>query len=166
MALTLDGASENGVAGGPAAYRLPPPRPRHAPPHWRSGATPEELALGKGKFDVMCVICHGEDGKGLAGGAAPPVTGRTDFTEIKRVIAQGQGEMPALGNSPSPAEIEAIAKHVVKTLGPQQRSLNNRAGRSRTRIRRAAAEPTWTPGRFRRMAPRLVGVLLEEDGGR
>ena len=88
-------------------------------------ATPEELALGKGKFDVMCVICHGADGKGLAGGAAPPLTGRTDFTEIKRVIAQGQGEMPALGNSLSPAEIEAIAKHVVKTLGPQQRSLNN-----------------------------------------
>ena len=49
----------------------------------------------------------------------------TDYANIARVIAQGQGEMPALGNALSPAEIEAIAKHVVKTLGTQQRSLNN-----------------------------------------
>jgi quinoprotein glucose dehydrogenase len=124
VALTLDGASENGAApagGVPLA---------EAPPSTRAAAlaisaTPEELALGKGRFDAMCVICHGPDGKGLDGGNAPVLTGRTDFAEIRRVIGQGQGEMPALGNSLTPAEIEATAKYVVKTLGPQQRALNN-----------------------------------------
>jgi quinoprotein glucose dehydrogenase len=124
IALTIDGISENGyapAAGVPLAA---------APPSTRAAAlaiaaTPEELALGKNKFDAMCVVCHGPDGKGFDGGNAPVLTGRTDFAEIRRVIGQGQGEMPALGNSLTPAEIEAVAKHVVKTLGPQQRALNN-----------------------------------------
>ena len=54
-------------------------------------ATPEELALGKTKFDGTCALCHGPGGAGLDGGNAPPITGRTDFAEIRRVIAQGQG---------------------------------------------------------------------------
>jgi quinoprotein glucose dehydrogenase len=121
IALTLDGESANGPApagGVPVAA---------APPSTRAAlqaitATPEELAAGKTKFEQVCGICHGQDGKGLAGGAAPAITGRTDFSEITRVIAQGQGEMPALGNSLSPAEVQSIGKYVVKSLGPQQRA--------------------------------------------
>jgi quinoprotein glucose dehydrogenase len=124
IALTLDGVSENGAApaGGVALAEAPPSTRAVA---MAIGATPEELTIGKERFDAMCVICHGPDGKGIQGGNAPIVTGRTDFAEIRRVIEQGQGEMPALGNSLTPAEIEAVAKHVVKTLGPQQRTLNN-----------------------------------------
>jgi quinoprotein glucose dehydrogenase len=124
IALTLDGVSQNGAApaGGVALAEAPPSTRAVA---MAIGATPEELTIGKERFDAMCVICHGPDGKGIQGGNAPIVTGRTDFAEIRRVIEQGQGEMPALGNSLTPAEIEAVAKHVVKTLGPQQRTLNN-----------------------------------------
>ncbi len=120
IALTLDGVSENGAApaGGVQAAAAPPSTKAAA---MAISATPAELALGKSKFDAMCVICHGPDGKGLEGGNAPPVNNRTDYANIARVIAQGQGEMPALGNALSPAEIEAIAKHVVKTLGPPTR---------------------------------------------
>jgi mono/diheme cytochrome c family protein len=124
IALTLDGVSENGAApAGGVPIAAAPASARAAA--LAIAATPQELALGKGKFDGMCAICHGPDGKGLDGGNAPVLTGRTDFAEVRRVIAQGQGEMPALANALTPAEIEAIAKHVVKTLGPQQRALNN-----------------------------------------
>jgi quinoprotein glucose dehydrogenase len=120
VALTLDGVSDNGAApaaGVPLAA---------APPSAKSAAvsvtaTPEEIALGKAKFDTTCAMCHGPAGAGLTGGAAPPLTGRTDFAEIKRVIAQGQGEMPALASALQPNEIDAIAKYVVKDLGPKER---------------------------------------------
>jgi mono/diheme cytochrome c family protein len=92
-------------------------------------ATPEELALGKSKFDQLCVVCHGENGRGGTAVGAPPVNNRTDFANIGRVIAQGQGEMPSMAAALSPAEIEAIAKHVVKTLGPQQRTGGPGGGR-------------------------------------
>ena len=68
----------------------------------------------------MCASCHAAAG---TGGIGPPLTGRSDFANIARVIAGGQGEMPALGNSLSPAEIDAISKHVVKTLGPKPRAV-------------------------------------------
>jgi glucose dehydrogenase/cytochrome c553 len=125
IALTLDGVSENGPApaGGVQVAAAPPSTKAAA---LAIAATSAELALGKSKFDAMCVICHGPDGKGLDGGNAPPVTNRTDYANIARVIGQGQGEMPALSNALSPAEIEAIAKHVVKTLGPQQRASDSR----------------------------------------
>lgn len=120
VALTLDGASENGpapAAGVPLAA---------APPSTRGqvmavSATPEELALGKAKFDQMCAICHGVNGTGISGGNAPAVNNRTDYANIARVIAQGQGEMPALAAALQPAEIDAVAKYLVKTLGPQPR---------------------------------------------
>jgi quinoprotein glucose dehydrogenase len=121
VALTLDGMSENGAApaGGVPVAAAPVSTKAAAA---AITATPAELALGKAKFDGMCVACHGENGKGGTSVGAPPVTNRTDLANIARVIAQGQGEMPALAAALSPAEIDAIAKHVVKTLGPQPRA--------------------------------------------
>lgn len=127
VALTLDGASENGAvpAGGvplaaaPASSRLEAQS---------VSATPEELALGKTKFDQMCAMCHGPNGAGMAGSSAPPITNRTDYANIVRVITGGQGEMPSMAAGLKPEEIDAIAKYVVKTLGPQPRA----AGRPMT----------------------------------
>ena len=121
IALTIDGASENGNAplGGVAIAQAPASSRAAAQ---AIAATPEELALGKAKFDGACVVCHGAEGKGGSPVGAPAINGRTDFSNITRTIAQGQGEMPALGNSFLPAEIEAIGKYVVKTLGPQPRA--------------------------------------------
>ena len=42
------------------------------------------------------------------------------------MIAQGQGEMPALAAALTPQEIQAVAKYVVKTLGPQPRPATGR----------------------------------------
>ena len=112
VALTLDGMSDNGA---------PPPRgvPLSPAPTSRStaiasiSATPAELAIGASAFGRMCAGCHAADG---SGGAGPRITGRTDPANIARVISQGQGEMPALANSLTVSEIDAIAKYVVKTL--------------------------------------------------
>ncbi|HEY7800608.1 MAG TPA: PQQ-binding-like beta-propeller repeat protein [Hyphomonadaceae bacterium] len=128
VALTLDGVSENGPApAGGVPLAAAPPSTRAAA--MAVAATPEELALGKSKFDQLCVVCHGENGRGGTAVGAPPVNNRTDFANIGRVIAQGQGEMPSMAAALSPAEIEAIAKHVVKTLGPQQRTGGPGGGR-------------------------------------
>jgi quinoprotein glucose dehydrogenase len=113
MALTLDGTSENGAppAGGVMASAAPKSSAAVAA---AISATPAELALGKTAYDRACATCHAADGAGRVG---PRLTGRNDFANITRVIAQGQGEMPALANSLSPAEIDAIGKHVVKVFG-------------------------------------------------
>ena len=58
----------------------------------------------------------------MPGSSAPPITNRTDHANIARVIAQGQGEMPALAAMLAPAEVDAVAKYVVKSLGPKERT--------------------------------------------
>lgn len=118
VALTLDGASENGAApAGGVPLAAAPTSTRLAAQNFK--ATVEELALGKTMFDQTCAICHGPGGTGFPGGNAPPLTNRTDYENIARVIAQGQGEMPSLAAALKPAEIEAVAKYTVRTLGPK-----------------------------------------------
>ena len=113
IALTLEGVSENGPPppGGVPVAQAPKSATALA---GAITATPQELALGKSAYDRACAACHAVDG---AGGVGPRITGRNDFANITRVIAQGQGEMPSLANSLSPAEIDAIGKHVVKVFG-------------------------------------------------
>jgi glucose dehydrogenase len=117
IAMTLDGASENGPApaGGVALSQAPPSSAAEAA---AITATPRELSLGQAAYQRMCTTCHGARGEGAVG---PIISGRNDFANIARVIAQGQGEMPSLANSLTPQEIDAIAKHVVKTLRPPPR---------------------------------------------
>jgi mono/diheme cytochrome c family protein len=117
IALTLDGVSENGRApdGGVPLAMAPPSSAAQAA---AIVATPEELAIGKTAYERTCSTCHGQRGEGAVG---PILSGRTDFENIARTIAQGQGEMPSLASALTAAEIDAIAKHVVKTLQPPRR---------------------------------------------
>jgi glucose dehydrogenase/cytochrome c5 len=125
IALTLDGQSENGPApaGGVPVAAAPKSAAALAS---AISATPEELALGKSAYDRACAACHAVDG---AGGVGPRITGRNDLANITRVIAQGQGEMPSMANSLSPAEIEAIGKHVVKVFGAPRTVAGRGGGR-------------------------------------
>jgi quinoprotein glucose dehydrogenase len=117
IAMTIDGASESGVApaGGIALSPAPPSSSLAAA---AIAATPEELEIGLSAYQRICSTCHGGRGEGAIG---PIIAGRNDYSNIARVIAQGQGEMPSLANSLSPQEIDAIAKHVVKKLQPPPR---------------------------------------------
>lgn len=116
VALTLDGLSENGrpPAAGVAAAVAPRSSTIAAS---ELAASPEELALGRGQFATRCAACHGPEGRG---GSGPVIAGRADFANIVRVVGQGQGEMPALGGAMSAAEIDAVAKFVVKAWAPAQ----------------------------------------------
>jgi glucose dehydrogenase len=125
VAMTLDGASENGAA--PAGGVKPWPAPlSHAMAVAQISATPAELAKGQAGFAANCAGCHAADGKG---GIGPNITGRNDFDNIKQAITGGRGEMPALGASLAAADIDAIAKYVVKTLAPPAPVAAGRGGR-------------------------------------
>jgi quinoprotein glucose dehydrogenase len=114
VALTLDGASENGPAPADGVKAWPAPL-SHAMAVAQINATPADLAKGQAGFAANCSGCHGADGKG---GAGPNITGRNDFDNIKQAITGGRGEMPPFGAVLQPADIDAIAKYVVKTLAP------------------------------------------------
>ena len=126
VALTLDGQSDNGPppAGGVAVSTAPKIGRRRRRGDHRH---PEELALGKTAYDRACATCHAADGAASVG---PRLTGRNDFANITRVIAQGQGEMPSLAASLSPAEIDAIGKHVVKVFGAPRTATAAAGGRA------------------------------------
>jgi quinoprotein glucose dehydrogenase len=117
IALSLDGASENGAAPAGGVPLAVAPR-SSAIAAAAISATREELALGASAYQRTCSTCHGVRGEGAAG---PIIAGRNDFANIARVIAQGQGEMPTFASALTPAEIDAIAKHVVKSLQPPRR---------------------------------------------
>jgi glucose dehydrogenase len=78
----------------------------------RINATRAELTLGRDAYARVCALCHGPTGAGLPGGGAPSLAGREDVAQISRTIAQGSGEMPAMGATLKPEDIEAIAKFV------------------------------------------------------
>ncbi|HEY8572896.1 PQQ-binding-like beta-propeller repeat protein [Phenylobacterium sp.] len=118
VALTLDGMSDNG-APPPGGIQLAAAPPASTQAAARIEATPQELALGKAQYDGKCALCHGANG---GEGPAPSLRGRTDLANITRVVAQGQGEMPALGSAMSAGEIQAVAKYVLKTWPPAQRA--------------------------------------------
>jgi quinoprotein glucose dehydrogenase len=125
VALTLDGISENGAPPSSGVPLSDPPASAKATIA-QIAVTDEDLARGEAAFLRVCASCHGANG---AGGAGPGIRGRTDFANIARVISQGQGEMPSLANSLSPAEIDAIAKYVVKALSPLPGQVRAESGR-------------------------------------
>ncbi len=119
VALTLDGESDNGsrpaggvqLAAAPASTissTVPPPT-----------ATPDELALGQSAYGRVCALCHGSDGRGIQGGNAPSLVGNDNYEAIRRVIAQGSGEMPSMAAAMTPEEIDASAKYIVLSMQPR-----------------------------------------------
>lgn len=117
VAMTLDGVSDNGAPPSDGVPLAAAPK-SSAMAAAAVTASAEELKLGAEAYQRTCSTCHGPRGEGAVG---PMILGRNDFANIARVIAQGQGEMPTLAASLTPAEIDAIAKHVVKTLQPPRR---------------------------------------------
>jgi quinoprotein glucose dehydrogenase len=79
-------------------------------------ATRTELALGRETFARTFAACHGATGAGLEGANAPTLAGQGDVAQVSRTIAQGKGEMPAMGATLKPEEIDAVAKFVASGL--------------------------------------------------
>jgi mono/diheme cytochrome c family protein len=117
IALTLQGRSESGE---PALTGVPVSVAPLASTRAAAAieATSQELALGQAAFEHVCAACHGAMG---TGGVGPALTGRSDFDNVIRIVTEGQGQMPPLVGTLSPTEINAVAKHVIRTLGVKPR---------------------------------------------
>ena len=87
-----------------------------------SGVLAADAAAGKAVFDKSCVGCHGADGKGNPGMAkvlgekglnltSKEVTSKSD-AQLLKVIAEGQGKMPASGKNLSKEEQANVLAYV------------------------------------------------------
>lgn len=74
----------------------------------KGGATTPEV--GKAIYEANCMVCHGEDGKKGAMGATDLTTSTMSEDEIKSIIRNGKGAMPAV--SLSDEHLEAVTEYV------------------------------------------------------
>jgi mono/diheme cytochrome c family protein len=90
--------------------------PMRAAPQTSPDAVPAALAAqGRAVFYDTCVVCHGEDGRGGHGGG-PPLDQAKDAALVIATVADGRGQMPALGGMLTPEQIRAVAAFVVNDL--------------------------------------------------
>jgi quinohemoprotein ethanol dehydrogenase len=85
-----------------------------------SGAARQALvANGQELFALVCVTCHGEDGKGGHGGGMPLTSVPTvDFAV--ETVSYGRNNMPAFGSSLSAEQIRAVSEYIVGSFGRPQ----------------------------------------------
>ncbi|MDP6437824.1 MAG: c-type cytochrome [Gammaproteobacteria bacterium] len=90
-------------------------------------APPESLKAGKELYAVFCASCHGVDGTGTPALGAPDLTDDTwlygsTAGVIRDVVANGRAnEMPAFGETLSPAEIAALTDFVQRFMSNPSR---------------------------------------------
>jgi len=106
-----------GGGGGPAGGPGGPGGPGGGP---GGGGAISATATAAEIYSQKCQGCHGAGG---SGGTAPSLTSMGDHSEddIKGVIQNGKGQMPAQGAGLSPEQIDAVAKYV-KGLGAKSSS--------------------------------------------
>jgi len=103
----------DGVTDAAVANASPMPEGASVAMAAKVNATRAELTAGREAFSRTCAVCHGPNG---GGATAPSLAGQGDVAQVARTVAQGKGEMPALGASLKPEEIDAIAKFVASGL--------------------------------------------------
>jgi cytochrome c oxidase cbb3-type subunit 3 len=70
---------------------------------------------GAGAFRDTCAPCHGEDGRGGAGGG-PPLDAVADPELIVAMVNYGRGSMPPLQGMLTNEQIRAVAAYVTTEL--------------------------------------------------
>jgi cytochrome c oxidase subunit II len=76
---------------------------------------PGSPAVAAEAFEGACSVCHGENG---AGGYGPPLQNRTfDAADIRDLLRNGRGRMPAVGNTWSPSQIAGMIRYLQRTKG-------------------------------------------------
>jgi mono/diheme cytochrome c family protein len=81
------------------------------------------------RLTKKCATCHGEDGHGSAAKAGAlkidpalldfsrPEAASLSAEELRKIVAEGKGKMPAYGKKLTAPEIDALVSHV-QTLRP------------------------------------------------
>ncbi len=78
-------------------------------------AAAEQPAGGEKVFRQVCVLCHGDDGRGGDRGGAP-LDAVTEPALVVSTVTDGRGSMPPLGDALTREEIRAVAAYVVNEL--------------------------------------------------
>lgn len=76
-----------------------------------------DAELGRRIYAEACAFCHGPSGDGGHGG--PPLLGFDDAAAAARFVREGGTNMPALGTSLTPDEIQDVAAFVAERLDPR-----------------------------------------------
>ena len=78
--------------------------------------TPQvDLADGEEIYFTVCQPCHGDDGKGGAGGGAP-LTSSLSVDIIVNVLRNGQNSMPEFGSIYTDREMRNVATFILDVL--------------------------------------------------
>lgn len=85
-------------------------------PSTKTTVRPVSRVEGKAIFDANCRVCHGPDGKGVAGTGAADLTSprvKALSRELKiNQVTNGGIEMPAFGRALTKEEIEAVVEYI------------------------------------------------------
>ncbi len=76
-------------------------------------------ALGKAVFEGACATCHGLHGEGFIG---PALAGNSlvgQASNVARVVHEGVGTMPAVGEGWSDNELKAVQEYLAKVVAKQ-----------------------------------------------
>jgi cytochrome c oxidase subunit 2 len=73
--------------------------------------------LGEATFDGACAKCHGLSGEGLIGPALAGNPIVEDRDTIEEVVRNGRGEMPAVGEGWTDAQMDALFRYLGRELG-------------------------------------------------
>lgn len=74
----------------------------------------EELVLGKEKYKIFCVACHGLDGKLGINGSTNLTKSISGLKSRIKTIREGKGMMTPFKSILSAEEIEAVAKYTIQ----------------------------------------------------
>lgn len=79
--------------------------------------TSVNIETQSGLYAAHCASCHGSDGKGntkkgMDLGVPDLTTSRDSTSKIKRVITNGDGDMPAFGKKLKAAQITSLTNYV------------------------------------------------------
>lgn len=75
-----------------------------------SDAIVGDAAAGESIFADNCAGCHGADG---SGGTGPDLTGESDVAEMTSYVTDGEGGMPAFGETLTEQEIADVVAYTI-----------------------------------------------------
>jgi len=80
----------------------------------RRAARTADISLGQKIYSQTCAMCHGPQGQG--GHSGPDLTGVGDLEKVMRAVREGGIQMPSLGSTLTPEEIQDVSTYVVESL--------------------------------------------------
>jgi cytochrome c oxidase subunit II len=73
--------------------------------------------VGREVFEGVCASCHGLSGEGLIGPAIANSSTLQDPARLRQLLRNGQGQMPAVGKTWSPALTNAVVRYLSSRFG-------------------------------------------------